>query len=94
MPGRLLGYGNGIPHPGPPRHRLPVTDGSELHVHPQRTPRDITASERVLVRIFLLRYVRRCARARHSNRMRDALELFAEIRPPPKRYRVIEARGL
>lgn len=75
-----------IPHPGPPRHRQPVTDSVEMHVHPQRTPHGITRGERVLVRIFLHRYVRWCARARHIDRMRNALDLFAEIGPPPKRY--------
>ena len=80
-----------IPHPGPPKYQPPALDGTELRVHPQRAPRGITAGERVLVRIFLHRYVRWCARARHADRMRNALDLFAEIGPPPKRYRLIEA---
>jgi hypothetical protein len=66
-------------HPGPPRRRRPLNDGGELFVHPQRAPGGITAAERRLVCVFLKRYVVWCAKARRVERLRNAVELLAEL---------------
>ncbi|HKU86546.1 MAG TPA: hypothetical protein VJV77_09420 [Casimicrobiaceae bacterium] len=68
-----------IAHPGPPQRRRPSNDGSELFVHPQRVSRGISAAERRLVCVFLKRYVVWCAKARRVERVRNAVELLAEV---------------
>jgi len=68
-----------IAHPGPPRHRRPSHAGCELVVHPQRALRGVTVDERRLVCLFLKRYVVWCARARRIDRIRNAVELLAEV---------------
>ncbi|MDQ2916586.1 MAG: hypothetical protein M3R40_05400 [Pseudomonadota bacterium] len=68
-----------IAHPGPPKYRPPIFDGRELHVHPHRSPSDVTSAERALVCLFLKRYVLWCARAWRCDRLRNALDLLNEV---------------
>jgi hypothetical protein len=68
-----------ILHPGPRRPCRPSDDGGELVVHPQRALRGISAAERRLVCMFLERYVVWCARARHVDRVRNAVDLLVEL---------------
>lgn len=66
-------------HPGPPEYRAPVYDGRELHVHAYRTAPGITPAERMLVCVFLRRYVIWCAKARHFDRLRNGADLLIEV---------------
>ena len=63
---------------GPPRFRPTPTDGTELHLHPQRS-RAIDSTERWLVCVFLRRYVIWCARRRDIDRARNSLDLMVEL---------------
>jgi len=64
----------------PPRlSRQPPFDGHELHVHGHRVLGGISSDERELVIVFLKRYAVWCARARHFGRVRNAVDLPAEI---------------
>jgi hypothetical protein len=65
-------------HPGPPKSRPPVYDGTELHVHPHRAV-GITRGERKLVCVFLRRYIVWCAKARRFDRLRNAMDLLVEV---------------
>ena len=76
-----------IAHPGAPKFRPTPNDGPELRVHAHRTPPGISPAERALVCVFLRRYVIWCAKARHFDRLRNALDLLTEIassRPLPQ----------
>jgi hypothetical protein len=62
----------------PPRRR-PLLDGPELHVHPHRVLHGIAHDERDLVVVFLTRYAVWCAKARRFDRLRNAIDLLAEV---------------
>jgi len=49
-----------FPYPALPPRRRPPFDGPDLHVHAHRTAPGITAGERMLVVVFLTRYVVWC----------------------------------
>jgi hypothetical protein len=66
-------------HPGPPKFIPTPANGPEPHVHAHRAPSGVTADERTLVCIFLRRYVIWCAKARHFDRLRNALDLLIEL---------------
>ena len=68
-----------IAHPGPPQHRPTPTNGRELHVYAHRTSPGIAPAERVLVCLFLRRYVVWCAKARRVDRLRNAVDLLIEV---------------
>jgi hypothetical protein len=63
---------------GPPRHKPPLFDGPELHIHPQRSYA-IDARERMLVCVFLQRLIVWRARRRQIDELRDALGLLLEV---------------
>ena len=68
-----------IRHPGPPAFHPTPTDGCDLHVHAHRTPLGITSAERILVCVFGRRFMIWCAKTRHFDRLRSALDLLSEV---------------
>lgn len=65
----------------PPRRpgRRPAFDGRELHVHAHGDWPGINGDERKLVVAFIARYVVWCGKARHFDRLRNAVDLLAEM---------------
>lgn len=68
-----------IAYPSTPKHRAPIYDGRELHVYAHRIPPGITPAGRMLVSVFLRRYLIWCAKARRFERLRNAADLLIEV---------------
>ena len=64
---------------GAPQHGAPIYARRELYVHTHRTSPGITPAERMLVCVFLRRYLTWCAKARRFDRLRDAADLLLEV---------------
>lgn len=68
-----------VRYPDCPQPSPPPFDGVELRVHAHRRPPGITAAERELVIVFLIRYVVWCAKLRQVERLQNAMGLLVEV---------------
>ena len=66
-------------YPPVPKFRPTPTDGPELRSRTHRPPPGITPAGRSSVCVFLRRYVTWCAKARHFDRLRNAVDLLIGV---------------